>query len=69
MADESAAMETGTSGCGEDAGTVASSSESLPNVLHVTLLKKPGYCERIVSNQSELSSDLSLLVGNYNTGQ
>ena len=49
VADDSVAMETGTGGCGEDAVTVVPSSESLPNVLHVTLLKKPGYCEHIVS--------------------
>ena len=69
VADDSVAMETGTSGCSEDAMTVAPSSESLPNVLHVTLLKKPGYCEHIVSNQSELSCDQSFLVGNCSTGQ
>ena len=68
VADDSVAMETGTSGCDDDATTLAPSSESLPNVLHVTLLKKPGYCEHIVSNQSELGGEQLFLVGNYSTG-
>lgn len=47
MTGDSFAMETEASSRSEDAVTVLTSSDSLPSVLHVTLLKEPGY--RILS--------------------
>ena len=43
MTGDSVAMETEASSRSEDAVTVLTSSDNLPSVLHVTLLKEPGY--------------------------